>query len=260
MPSTQACPSDEWNQPFTGADPARERGSAATDHKRSRSEPAANSGDSVAIVPAAPACAQLARAQCESSDQASALGAIFSQYGAELRAFLRARTSSRNSMEEVYSSFSEDVWRGLPGLRAQRQVRAWLYVVARNALSRHLRRRLRWRDHHVAGEPDEVSFEPRSSHTGPRFSTLAPLLSDVPEADRWLLEQRVLGAKAFGEIARLNTPADATEVEVARESARLRKRFQLLVRGLRARVAELRDEGADTASSTHESATHKAQH
>lgn len=249
---TQACPTGDTNLYITGADSARYDLPARLERSHARPgaaaaggdgvDAAAVSGDRVAIVPDAPASEHLIRAQCESADYSGALRAIFGRYGAELRGFLRSRTSSRNSMEEVYSSFSEDVWKGLPGLRAQGQVRSWLYVVARNALSRHLRRRLRWRDHHVAGEPDESAGEPRPSLSGPRFSTLTPLLGDLSEHDRWLLEQRVLRAQAFAEIARLHAPAGASEADVSRESARLRKRFQLLVRSLRARVGELRDE------------------
>ncbi|HKU39625.1 MAG TPA: sigma factor, partial [Polyangiales bacterium] len=173
---------------------------------------------------------------------ASATHVVLSRYGAEVRSFLSARTATRMSMEEVFSVFSEDVWKGLQSVREQRQMRSWLYVVARNALARHVRRKQRWRSRHVSAELDELSGDARRSiatRLGD-LSILEPIIAELDDADRSLLEQRLLHALPWREIALANASSSerqpASEADLERECARLRKRFQLLMQSLRARL------------------------
>lgn len=196
----------------------------------------------MALVPEAPAQPVQLALLPERAGFGERVGAILQDYGRELRAFLSLRTSSRASMEEVYSAFSEDVWKGLPQLRAEGQLRGWLYVVARNALARHLRAKLRWRSRHVSAELDELHVEARRSlatRLGER-DRLEEVLAQLEPEDRFLLEQRSLFAKPWRDIAALRcSGADAAELE--RESARLRKRYQLLLQRLRDGLAGLRN-------------------
>jgi DNA-directed RNA polymerase specialized sigma24 family protein len=157
-----------------------------------------------------------------------------------MRGFLRSRTASRNSMEEVYSVFTEDVWKGLPQLRSDKHMRSWLYVVARNALSRHVRFKRRWRLRHTFSGLETLPAELRQSY-GTREGNLAqlsPLLAELNEADRRLLDQRLVKSLAWRDIALESARAagDTSEAFVTRESARLRKRYQLLLLTLRQRA------------------------
>jgi RNA polymerase sigma factor (sigma-70 family) len=190
----------------------------------------------LAVLPDAPTKERQIGLHCERASFAHATSLILDQYGSELRAFLSSRTSNRNSMEEVYSVVSEDVWRGLPRFRFQGQVRSWIYVLARNALARHVRRKQRWQSRHVAAEPDEYQADER--HSLPtrlgHSAELQPLLSELAEVDRQLLEQRLVRARSWREIALDRGKTSPAEIE--RESARLRKRFQLLVQSLRQRA------------------------
>jgi RNA polymerase sigma factor (sigma-70 family) len=193
----------------------------------------------VALVPDAPSERAVLALHREPVSFAQHVGTILRRYGGEVRAFLGARTSSRASMDEVYSAFSEDVWKGLPQVRAQDHVRGWLYVVARNALARHLRSKLRWRSRHVTAELDELQVEARRSlatHLGQR-DRLEEVLAQLDPEDRRLLELRSMLAMPWREIAAQR--ADAEDVE--RESARLRKRYQLLLQRLRDGLASLRN-------------------
>jgi RNA polymerase sigma-70 factor, ECF subfamily len=175
-------------------------------------------------------------AESSSSEDAKS---ILSRYASEVRSFLRSRTTSRVSMEEVFSVFSEDLWKGLPGVRADGQVRSWIYVVARNALARHLRSKQRWRSRHVTAELDELQAERRSLVTQlGDLAELQPLLAAVPAVDRLLLEQRLVLSMPWRDIALARGLRG--EVEIAREAARLRKRFQLLLRSLRQRAVAAR--------------------
>lgn len=197
--------------------------------------------DRPALLPQPPGNATRVTVKHDSSRTASATQVVLARYGAEVRSFLSSRTTTRVSMEDVFSAFSEDVWKGLGSVRAEGQVRSWLYVVARNALARHLRRKQRWRSRHVSAELDELQADGRRS-IGTRLGDIAqltPIVADLSEADRRLLEQRLLLALPWNEIARESTDkaGRASDADVARESARLRKRYQLLIQSLRAQLA-----------------------
>lgn len=195
----------------------------------------------LALPPAPPSSATQLRLRSEHANFTGAMLQIFQRYAVEVRAFLRARTSSRASMEEVFSVFSEDVWKGLPHYRSQGHPRGWVYAVARNALARHVRFKQRWRHRHVALDLDELEPEMRRSISAQlgNIAQLEPLLERLDEADRRLLEQRLVLSRPWREIAIESASArgDATQAEIAKESARLRKRYQLLLQSLRARAA-----------------------
>jgi DNA-directed RNA polymerase specialized sigma24 family protein len=170
---------------------------------------------------------------------------ILRRYASEVRAFLRVRTSSRASMEEIYSVFSEDVWKGLPRVRAGGHMRGWIYVLARNALARHVRLKQRWRNRHVFADLDALPLDLRRSVATElsHIARLEPLLAELDSADRLLLEQRLVLSMAWREIATEHARAMGltTAAEVTRVSARLRKRYQLLLQQLRERAAATRD-------------------
>jgi RNA polymerase sigma factor (sigma-70 family) len=196
------------------------------------------------LLPRAPSPA----GSTEHAEQPCATHTVLDRYGSEVRNFLSSRTTTRMSMEDVFSMFSVDVWKGLPSVREQGQVRSWLYVVARNALARHLRLKQRWRSRHVSAEPDELQVDTRRS-IATRLGDIAqlePILAGLGEADRRLLEQRSMLAMPWRDIAlesarRSNEAVSVSEADIARESARLRKRYQLLLETLRAHVAILAD-------------------
>src|SRR5262245_61971093 len=83
----------------------------------------------MALIPGAPVAAT-APVPAEGGASENTVPEVLERYGSEVRAFLSSRTSSRASMEDVYSLFSEDLWKGLPQVRAQSQLRGWLYAVA----------------------------------------------------------------------------------------------------------------------------------
>jgi len=176
---------------------------------------------------------------------AHAMRTLLARYATEVRAFLRSRTSSRYSMEEVFSSFSEDVWKGLPQLRSDGPVRSWIYVIARNALSRHVRSKRRWRSRYTFSGLETAQAELRGSLApqGGGMGELAPLVAELSEADRLLLERRLIKSLPWREIALESARAagDVSEASVTRESARLRKRYQLLVESLRKQIAARAD-------------------
>ena len=200
-----------------------------------------------ALPPEAPAEEHEIRDYCEDANFSDATRVIFDQYGGEVRAFLNARTRTRASMEDVFSSFSEDVWKGLPSFRFQGKVRSWVYTVARNALFRHSKSRKRWGSRHVPSELDDMQTEVRRSITTQLgdVAWLEPVLSALELPDRRLLEQRLVLSMPWRDIAAECAAERAgkcapSERDIERESARLRKRYQILLERLRGQLAATR--------------------
>jgi RNA polymerase sigma-70 factor (ECF subfamily) len=179
--------------------------------------------------------------------EAAATDAL-SAYGPELYGFLINMMGSEPDASEVFSQTAEDFWRALPTFERRCSVRTWLYLLARNAASRF------WRSpwHRAAGSAasrlDSLVDEARS-RTQPWLRTdvkdkWRELRESLAPDDRALLVLRVDRDLDWSEVARvmLGRP-EADGDELAREAARLRKRYHHLKDELRerARAAGLLD-------------------
>lgn len=150
--------------------------------------------------------------------------------------------------DEAFSAFSEHLWRSLPRFEWRCAFRTWTYMIARRAISKFRRGARR----HVEGrvpiselaEILEAVRKTRTSLAADRRHTLVRLRDELPIEDRTLLILRVDRGLSFDEIAlafadQLETFTDA---DARRESARLRKRFQLVKQRLMARARDGRVE------------------
>jgi RNA polymerase sigma-70 factor (ECF subfamily) len=120
-------------------------------------------------------------------------------------------------------------------------VRTWLYVLARNAAARFWRSP--WhRDARASGSRLDSLVAEARSRTPPWQRTdvkdrWRALRESLDPDDRALLVLRVDRALDWNDVARvISSRADADEGELARESARLRKRYQHLRDELRERA------------------------
>ncbi len=178
--------------------------------------------------------------------EAAASGAL-GTYGPELYGFLVNLMSGESDASEVFSQTAEDFWRALPSFERRCSVRTWLYLLARNAAARF------WRSpwHRAAGSStrlDGIVAEARS-RTEPWLRTEVKdkwrqLRESLEPDDRTLLVLRVDRELDWNDVARVMlSREDAGAAELARESARLRKRYHLLKEQLRerARAAGLLD-------------------
>jgi RNA polymerase sigma-70 factor (ECF subfamily) len=132
----------------------------------------------------------------------------------------------------------------LPRFEWRSSARTWVYVIARRAAVDVLRaeggRRRRNQplsDSHLAAIADHVRTTTLPLLKTERRSALARLRDELPPDDRTLLVLRVDRDLAWDDLARIflgtESPADG---ELRRESARLRKRFQLVRGRLRERA------------------------
>lgn len=83
-------------------------------------------------------CEARIRARFDAGDAKGAGTALLEAYGREVLGFLIARLRDREAASEVFSQFSEDLWKSLGTFRWQCSARAWAYMIARQAASRHI--------------------------------------------------------------------------------------------------------------------------
>ena len=185
-----------------------------------------------------------ARALCQVGDHSGAATLAVKDYGPEIFGFLVAVLHDDVEAGEVFAELAEALWRGLPAFAWESSLRTWSYVIARNLIRTRRRDAARRQRHRPrAGESalDEVAQAVRTqtlaflrTETKTRLQALRDAL---PEEDRMLLVLRVDRQLAWNELARVLAEADGDapldDAAVAREAARLRKRFQLVKDRLR---------------------------
>jgi RNA polymerase sigma-70 factor (ECF subfamily) len=163
------------------------------------------------------------------------------ELGPEVLGFLSGVLGDADA-DEVYSTWSERLWRSLKGFEGRCSLRTWMYVLARREISR-FRKGMR---RHAEGRvplseiKDVVAVRTRTRSTvaTEKQRQLTALRDELPIEDRTLLILRVDRKLGFDEIALAfaDNPEAFAEVDRRREAARLRKRFQLVKQRLVARA------------------------
>jgi RNA polymerase sigma-70 factor (ECF subfamily) len=163
-------------------------------------------------------------------------------YGPEVLGYLLASLRSEQDATEVFSMLTEDLWRGLPGFRAESSFRTWLYCLARNAAVRFRRSpQQRAALRQPLSAISEVSERVRTA-TLPHLRTdvkqgFAKLRADLDADDETLLILRVDRKLSWDEVPMVLCPEEAADPERrGRAAARLRKRMQSLKHQLRERA------------------------
>jgi RNA polymerase sigma-70 factor (ECF subfamily) len=184
------------------------------------------------------------RERCERGDHAGAATAILRGYGPEIFGFLMSIHRDQVEAEDVFSEVAENVWTGLPRFAWESTARSWVYAVARNVSKtrrRNAARRERRVVHRTRSFFEDVVAKVRTDTAAflrtERRTRLQALRDSLPEDDRALLVLRVDRDLSWKDLARIlsdsgpDGPLD--DAALARESARLRKRFQVLKDKLR---------------------------
>ncbi len=156
-------------------------------------------------------------------------------YGPEILGFLMALMRDEQDACDVFSQFSEDLWRGLEGFRWQSSFRTWAYTLARNASHRFRRTHGRARQRQVPLENDkivhDVAHEVRSA-TLPFLRTevkdrFASLRDTLTADDQTLLILRIDRKMSWREIVEVMNP-EMDDAQMKARAAMLRKRFERL--------------------------------
>lgn len=162
-------------------------------------------------------------------DHAGAATLVVCEYGPQLLGYLCSVLRNEADAGEVFSMFSEDLWRGLPGFRRECPVRVWCYRLAWHAAARFLRDPYRGRGQRLETSGlSRLVAEVRSSvflgRDQARQATLDKLREGLTPDERTLLVLRVDRGLSWGDVALVLGDERGAPVE---ESA-LRKRFERL--------------------------------
>jgi RNA polymerase sigma-70 factor (ECF subfamily) len=189
-------------------------------------------------------------------DTKAAVTLVLRELGPGILGFLRGMLPESDA-DEVFADLSERLLKGLGGFEGRSSVRTWTYVLARRQIGRFRRGMRRHVDGRVPiSEFQDVIADVRT-RTPPTFASdkhrrLAALRDALPEEDRELLILRIDRNLGFDSIALAfsDTPETMTDMERKRESARLRKRFELIKKRL---AAQIRDAVTDVGDSRSDS-------
>jgi RNA polymerase sigma-70 factor (ECF subfamily) len=179
------------------------------------------------------------RERCDRADHGGAATILLRGYGPEIFGFLKATHRNRAEADEVFALFAEQVWSGLPRFAWESSVRLWAYAVARHVSKTLLRNEAR-RRRRLVNQTDSL-FEQvvQNVRTNTleflrteKKSRLQALRDSLPEDDRALLVLRVDRRLEWKDLARvLSDTGEGQPLDddtLAREAARLRKRFQIV--------------------------------
>jgi RNA polymerase sigma-70 factor (ECF subfamily) len=187
-------------------------------------------------------------ALCEAGNKKKAATLLLEGYGREILGFLISRLRDRDAAADVFSRFTEDLWRGLDGFRWRCSARVWAYTLARHAASHYLReaRQRRARDLPLsrAGPLSDIEERIRtetlaSARTGAK-SRIAQLREGLPAEDQTLLILRINRKLAWREIAQvmLHEGEVVEDSVLEQEAVRLRKRYQAAKKKLQRKALE----------------------
>ena len=176
------------------------------------------------------------RHRCASGDLTGAASVAIRRYGPEIFGFLLALHRSEADAREVFSIFTERVWRGLERFAWECSFRTWAYTIARNA-SLTYRVEERRRTKRETSLPDgselydvaeQVRTQTLSFLKTSAKNRMAELRDTLPEDDRVLLSLRIDKVLSWNDLARVMHGDDdrLSDEALRKESARLRKRFQ----------------------------------
>ncbi len=181
---------------------------------------------------------------CEEGDHDRGATLLLQGYGPEILGFLCAVHPTETEASEVFSEVAEAIWRSLPRFSWESSARTWAYAIARN-VTRSRRRDVARRGKRVGVASDsmfeqlaeQVRTQTKAYLRTENKTRLQALRDGLPEEDRMLLVLRVDRGLAWNDLARIlreeGGGEPANDAALAREAARLRKRFQIVKDRLR---------------------------
>ena len=182
-------------------------------------------------------------------DVDGAVTRVIRTYGPEIYGFLRAIHRDPDEADEVFSRFAEALWRSLAGRELRCSHRTWAYAVARRTSLAHRRAERRraarfapWpEDTGLSGVAAAVRTQTALHLQTAKKSRFAELRASLPEEDQTLLMLRVDRRLAWNDLAEVlaeDGDGPRSPEALRKESARLRKRFQVLKEKLQAMARE----------------------
>ncbi len=178
------------------------------------------------------------RACWEKGDRDGATTLALSAYGPEIMGLFLKLLGDESSACDVFSIWSEDLWRGIEKFEWRASLRTWSYRLARNAIHRY--RRDPYRNRARALRSRELSGLEQQTRTitqayvkteiKDRFRQLRAQLTDEQNI---LLVLHIDRAMSWKDIALVLHEGAPETLEVSRETNRLRQKFHRVTEKLR---------------------------
>jgi RNA polymerase sigma-70 factor (ECF subfamily) len=168
-------------------------------------------------------------------------------YGPELIGWLCAILPSTADAHEAFSRMSEDLWKSLRRFDGRCSLRTWCYMLGRHATARIRGRAGQHREVLVSQIPSIVHAVTQIWNTTRRnekrvHDVYAEIRALLDEDDQTLLALRVDRDLAWRDIAQVMLGEAASDDELGRKAAALRKQFERVKEQLRTLAAQrLRD-------------------
>ncbi len=185
------------------------------------------------------------RDACRVADHDLAASLIVERYGGEILAFLSSRLRDEDEAGDAFGEFAEQLWKGLPRFEFRCSARAWAYKIAQRSAGHYRKAQRRRRQVPLTGASRlSRAVERIRTRTLPYLRTevkdaFQELRERLPEEDRMILVLRVDRRLGWRELADVMLEQEEPSAdELAREAARLRKRFQLIKSRLRTMAEE----------------------
>lgn len=185
------------------------------------------------------------RSACEFGGHQRAATLTLQLYGADVFGFLAARLRGTSDASEVFSIFSEDLWKGLPNFQWRCSMRTYCYTLARNAADEYCstpanragrRVDLSKLDSALSQLVDEVREETAHHLRTSAKDKVRALRAQLDADEQELLYLRIDRDLPWREIATILMRASedkADDASLGRVEARLRKRFEATKRRLK---------------------------
>jgi RNA polymerase sigma-70 factor (ECF subfamily) len=186
------------------------------------------------------------RKACDEGNMANAASLAIAEFGPEILRYLGGILRDLDLADDAFSLFCERVWSGLARFEWRCSFRTWAYLIARRASVDVLRvdGRRRRRQRPLSSARISAIAERVRTTTLRLLKTdakvaLTRLRDELPQEDRTLLVLRVDRALPWEDLARVFLDKESpAEDDLRRESARLRKRYQLVKERLRVRARD----------------------
>lgn len=112
------------------------------------------------------------------TDQALDVGSIWAEVGASMEAFVRRRIRDQHEADDVVAEVMLRIHQGLASLDDQERLTAWVFRIARNAITDHYRRSARRREI-TAADPEPGAVLAADAFVDDQAATLSELASCI---------------------------------------------------------------------------------
>ena len=162
---------------------------------------------------------------------------VLQEQGAEIFGWMLATLPSEIEAADAYALFCEELWRSLARHQGRCSMRTWCYMLARHAVARTIEQRGRPRASLSEAPPSRLAAP--LGETAPGYlrtdvkQSVRALRAQLDPDDQLLLVLRVDKVLGWRDIALVMLGEHASDAEVARQAATLRKRFERVKERLR---------------------------